>query len=178
MSTREETLQKINTTALDLFSKEGYYNASIRNIASEAGIALGLLYSYHKNKEALLQSIFQEGLEGIKSNFLKESKGKSIEDQMYAAYNSLMLYSKHWRLFHSVRMQASLADFLHNEIEDIQLFFLEHFRKEIKKTGAKGAKSTARVIWCFIDGLFAQSGLSADYPDEKAINVMAGMLKI
>jgi len=54
---KEEIKNRILIAALDEFKENGYSSASIRNIASNADIALGTVYKYFKNKEALFNSI-------------------------------------------------------------------------------------------------------------------------
>lgn len=170
---KEQTAGRIRETALVLFSREGYYHASIRQIASEAGIALGLLYSYYPGKEALLKNLFQFGISRIKEDFLKEGPGKSLSEQTQLVYDLLMRYQSYWRLFHSVRMQKSLADYLGAEIEDISHFFLEHFRHALKKQKAKNPRSEALILWSSLDGLFARQQTMPDLSVEKPLRILA-----
>ena len=60
------TADKILDTALKLFCEKGYYNTTTNEIAKEAGISIGSLYSYFKDKD----TIFQEILESYHQNFL------------------------------------------------------------------------------------------------------------
>jgi len=56
---KEEIKNRILLAALDEFKEKGYSSASIRNIASNADIALGTVYKYFKNKEDLFNSIVE-----------------------------------------------------------------------------------------------------------------------
>ncbi|MGN7478585.1 TetR/AcrR family transcriptional regulator [Solibacillus silvestris] len=56
---KEEVKNRIIVAALDEFKEKGYLGASIRNIASNADIALGTVYKYFKNKEDLFNSILE-----------------------------------------------------------------------------------------------------------------------
>lgn len=56
---KEETKNRILIAALDEFKKKGYLSASIRNIASNADIALGTVYKYFRNKEDLFNSVVE-----------------------------------------------------------------------------------------------------------------------
>lgn len=172
-SRKEITANKIRTTALELFSTEGYYNTSIRQIAGKANIALGLLYSHYAGKEALLRELFQDGVAVIRTEFLHESKGKSLEEQMILLHDILNDNKVYWRLLHSVRMQKALSDYLTQEIEDINLFFIEHFRNQLKALKIKGARTEARIIWSCIDGVFAQEQMREEFPAIKTIQTLA-----
>jgi TetR/AcrR family fatty acid metabolism transcriptional regulator len=45
--------------AIKIFAKNGFHNAKIYKIAESAGIATGSVYLYFKNKEAILNKIFE-----------------------------------------------------------------------------------------------------------------------
>lgn len=56
MAQRQEML----TAALELFSKRGYRNVSMHQIAEKAEFAIGTLYKFFKNKEDLYQALLLE----------------------------------------------------------------------------------------------------------------------
>ncbi len=59
---RHDRRKSIMDTALEVFSENGYANASISMIAKKAGISKGLMYNYFKSKEELLSTIVLDGL--------------------------------------------------------------------------------------------------------------------
>lgn len=44
--------------AVEVFATKGYHGCRIADVAKEAGVAYGLVYHYFKNKESLLQAVF------------------------------------------------------------------------------------------------------------------------
>ena len=46
--------------AHDLFVSQGYHGTSMRQIASQAGIALGSLYNHFESKEDVFKNVFQD----------------------------------------------------------------------------------------------------------------------
>lgn len=52
--------EEIAKTALELFKDNPYQNVSMREIASEIGIAVGTLYNYYPNKWELYINVFEE----------------------------------------------------------------------------------------------------------------------
>jgi AcrR family transcriptional regulator len=46
--------------AIRVFARTGYHDARVSDIASEAGIAYGLVYHYFRNKEEILRTLFDE----------------------------------------------------------------------------------------------------------------------
>lgn len=56
---KDEVREKILSSALIEFKNNGYLDASMRNIASKSGIALGSTYRYFKNKEELFNTLIE-----------------------------------------------------------------------------------------------------------------------
>ena len=54
-----ETRQRIVTTALALFESKGYSESTMRDIAKEAGVSLGLTYRYFSRKEELVLALYE-----------------------------------------------------------------------------------------------------------------------
>ena len=52
--------QLILEAAVKTFAQKGFHGTRVADIAREAGIAYGLIYHYFKNKDEILNAIFQE----------------------------------------------------------------------------------------------------------------------
>jgi len=52
--------ERILEAAIRVFARRGYHGARVSDIAAEAGIAYGLVYHYFKNKDELLDTVFEE----------------------------------------------------------------------------------------------------------------------
>lgn len=50
-------------TALDLFSRRGYFSTSIHDIRHAAGVSTGAIYHHFSNKEAIAEHLYQSLLE-------------------------------------------------------------------------------------------------------------------
>jgi len=74
--------ESIKKAALEVFSKYGYGGASMRMIANEAGISVGGLYLYFKNKEELCLFLIKEKLDEFSE--LTENAFEDIEDPVDA----------------------------------------------------------------------------------------------
>jgi TetR/AcrR family transcriptional regulator, fatty acid metabolism regulator protein len=59
-STVQERRRQILQAAVRAFARKGYHSCRVSDIASEAGVAYGLVYHYYASKEALLEAIFKE----------------------------------------------------------------------------------------------------------------------
>ncbi|MBR2372301.1 MAG: TetR/AcrR family transcriptional regulator [Clostridia bacterium] len=63
---KDTVRDKIYAAAVEEFKTFGYQEASIRNIANNAGISLGNIYRYYQNKEALYIAVVQPLMESVK----------------------------------------------------------------------------------------------------------------
>ncbi|HET6710770.1 TetR/AcrR family transcriptional regulator [Amycolatopsis sp.] len=60
MAKSEETRSLIVTTAMRLFTENGYDRTTMRAIAAEAGVSVGNAYYYFSSKEQLIQGFYDE----------------------------------------------------------------------------------------------------------------------
>lgn len=54
---KEEVFDRIFQAGIDVFYEKDYRSAKMQEIAEKAGIAVSLIYNYHKNKEELFDKI-------------------------------------------------------------------------------------------------------------------------
>lgn len=69
--------------AVRVFARKGYHDCRVADIASEAGVAHGLLYHYFDSKEEVLQTVFRETW----AAFLAAVRG--VEEQEQSARQQL-----------------------------------------------------------------------------------------
>ena len=62
---KEEVKQKIKKAAISEFEENGYQKTSMRSIASSAGVTVGNLYRYFKDKDDLFQVVIQPAFQEI-----------------------------------------------------------------------------------------------------------------
>ncbi len=77
-----ETKNKIFTTALMLFTKHGYENVKIDDIARYAGISRATFYAYFKTKDAVIVEQFRKIDEHYTMVFKSLPPGKSAFDKL------------------------------------------------------------------------------------------------
>ncbi len=56
----EDRRRQLREAATRVFARKGFHESRIADIATEAGVAYGLVYHYFKNKEEILNAIFEE----------------------------------------------------------------------------------------------------------------------
>jgi TetR/AcrR family fatty acid metabolism transcriptional regulator len=83
-STREgDRRRTILRAAIDVFARKGYHGCRIADVAREAGVAYGLVYHYFKNKDELLETVFETGWSGFTARLrtVAESEG-TLEEKV------------------------------------------------------------------------------------------------
>ena len=95
---------KISQAAIRVFSREGFHRARMKSIAQEAGVAVGTIYNYFKDKDDLLLSVFENGIR-VRMEFLEELGHTSLpfRDQIQH------LLESH---FSQIREQQELAELI------------------------------------------------------------------
>src|SRR5688572_26321590 len=104
---RELSIELIQEAALQLFAEHGIEKTTIRMIATEAKIALGLLYNYFPGKEELLKSIInkfqQDNLGAFKEK--QNQQQEAIEFFIKRTIKNLKQNRKFYKLIHGIRLQ-------------------------------------------------------------------------
>ncbi len=100
---------KVLATALELFTRKGYFNTSMRDITRESGVSTGSIYHYFRDKEGVAAALYQSLIERMRGEFdAIMARHDSAHDQCRAvvallfriaeeepAEMSFMLYVKH-----------------------------------------------------------------------------------
>jgi AcrR family transcriptional regulator len=88
-----ESKKKIIDAAMAVFSTKGYAKANIREIAKAAGISVGGVYLYFRNKEELYKSLINNRMRDIGSRL--EITAGSAESATEALSDFLKLHLEH-----------------------------------------------------------------------------------
>jgi TetR/AcrR family fatty acid metabolism transcriptional regulator len=80
--------------AIDVFARKGYHGCRIADVAKEAGVAYGLVYHYFKNKDELLETVFEACWSGFftRVRSIAEAEGtlseklRRVTDVAFEAY--------------------------------------------------------------------------------------------
>jgi AcrR family transcriptional regulator len=84
LSKGERTRQEILQAALKLFTAQGYHGTSMRQIAEQAGIALGGIYNHFASKEAIFEAVtlMFHPIHSILPA-LENSRGETVEEVVH-----------------------------------------------------------------------------------------------
>jgi AcrR family transcriptional regulator len=72
----EETRRKIYEAAMELFREKGFEETTMRDIAAQAGVALGGAYYYYSSKDAIVLAFYAEMQQDSNEPILQSLAGK------------------------------------------------------------------------------------------------------
>ncbi|MEM9676221.1 MAG: TetR/AcrR family transcriptional regulator [Bacteroidota bacterium] len=170
MNTRKRR-QQIFSTALTLFSEKGYDQASMRDIASHAGISLGLTYNYFKNKEALLMAIVESGIEQIEQDWPNYST-KNLQQWLVRYFTILEKYRNYWLLLRALRLQSSLTQQLEDHFDGLNNFIIGDLAILMQQNGHSKALPEAILLYATLDGMATQYFTNKRYPLNKMLALL------
>lgn len=155
-------------SALELFTHNGYFNTSMRDITRESCVSTGSIYHYFKDKEGVAAALYQNLLERMQSELQQISQQHdSAEAQCRAVISPLfdiadsepqvmafMLYTKHREFLPSERPICSSAPF--EQMREMVMRGMQ--RGEIRQGDVMVASSclfgsSIRMISSALDGL-------------------------
>lgn len=84
---KDSVKQKIDLTALRIFSDKGYRDTKISDVAESAGISVGNIYRYYKGKEELFYSILPREFIVSLKELLKEKINEMNNEKRSIVYN-------------------------------------------------------------------------------------------
>ncbi|HXX31690.1 MAG TPA: TetR/AcrR family transcriptional regulator [Myxococcaceae bacterium] len=76
----QDRRKTILRAAVEVFARKGYHGCRIADVAREAGVAYGLVYHYFRNKEELLQLVFETGWGGFVARIRDAAEGTATLD--------------------------------------------------------------------------------------------------
>ena len=103
----DRTRDRILKTALTLFEKKGYENATMREIATQSDSSLGLAYRYFSSKEELVLAFYQSLSGQFLAQISELPKGKLAQRFTAAVEAKLALIEPHRELI-GVLLSAAL----------------------------------------------------------------------
>lgn len=173
MLARKETESRIVLAALRLFSQEGYSATSMRAIARDAGISLGLTYNYFSSKEQLLKAIVQQCLEEIMGSMQAGAQEKlTLETLMANMVEIVQNNQEFWRLFHQIRLQQSMMERLLPEAEAIQGYIMNQLQQLPEIRNRLAPEEEARLLFASLDGIINHSLVMAQYPAAQMMKLL------
>jgi len=173
-----DTRDKILQAAFTVLSRQGYENASIKEIAEEAGVAQGLVHYYFKSKQLLVLAVLSyvckkmelgvEGVAGAQAAF-EETKTMLRESRdTNALYVQLIGVS-----LHDAQIGAGVREFVRSERKHVEEIARQVFAE--READPSPARGIAGAVWGAILGIIVQTLVDPEFNSDKAVDALAAM---
>jgi AcrR family transcriptional regulator len=162
-------------------AEKGYAHVSLRDIARESGVSLGILHYYFASKEELLLAVIQS----YKDRFIVELEQALLKqpifgwmDRFIAVLRDALIRDRDThRLWYDFQVQAMYLPPFRAEVTKIRSRMLELIDRVILRLQAEEKIAEVpyhrdllvSVLYSLIDGLFFQALLSENDQTEEAI---------
>ena len=159
----EETRARILDTALRLFRERGFAETTMREIASEAGVAIGAAYYYFRSKEEMVMAFYLRTAEAEREQFAEAlAATKDLRKRIRALVTVKFQQFEDHRSLLTALLKAGvdprdpLSPF-GEETRPIREQSIGWFEKAIEGSDAKVPKDVAsylpRLLWLYHMGL-------------------------
>jgi len=127
-----KTRDKIIFASLELFNEKGERAVTTNHIAAHLGISPGNLYYHFRNKEDIIQSIFQEYIQYMRESFLPAGDDVTAEQFLKRYCDEVFGSIWRFRFFHSSMPGIVLRDeALHKQYLEAHSLLEERARASI-----------------------------------------------
>jgi AcrR family transcriptional regulator len=183
---RQEKIELIMETSLELFAENGYHATSISQIAEKAGISKGLMYNYFESKKVLLEALITHGFDSIFENFdVNHDEALKEEEFIYFIKQNFQLLREnlqHWKLFFSLLLQPQVNDSFSKDYQEKGEPMFQMLFKFITSQGSKDPEGDLMAISAMLEGAFLYSVMAPDvFPmdimEDKIINACFKIIK-
>ncbi len=173
---RQQSMDVIMQSALELFGHNGYHSTSISKIAQEAGVSKGLIYNYFESKEDLLKRIILEAIE-TGEHIMEEAMSQS--DDPFEQLKSLLEISvemvrsnlHYWKLVTSLAFQGDVLTSIEDVLAEKNKIVMELGIGLFTKIGAKEPLKEALLFGATVDGMMLHyMHVGEEYPLEEMKN--------
>lgn len=157
---KEATRGKLLAAAIRLFAKQGYSATTIRALASEAQVSLGLLYHYFPSKEAVLEALMADAMADVQVTFEAARQQASAADFVRALLTSageqLRTHRAAWQVSYGLRHQPQVIKGLERSTTKARVAMVEFLETELRRRKVVNAPIEAEVLFAIVEGLGQQ----------------------
>jgi TetR/AcrR family fatty acid metabolism transcriptional regulator len=159
--TRKAVLQEFRTSELlaaarSVFSRKGFYNATIDDIAYEAGVAKGTVYLYFKSKNDIYIAALRDGIEGLIRDMRRQAEaGGTTETKLHRLIAAkLAFFDKHRDFFQILQSELGRVEKTMTECKDLyfdQAQIVEKVLRQGIKEGVLRKINTKKTAFAVTD---------------------------
>ena len=175
-----DTRVKILQAAFDVLSRQGYENASIKDIAEEAGVAQGLIHYYFKSKQLLVLAVLEYVCAKVEVGGSVVGEAGALQafeqtkEMMRSSRDTNQLYIQLIGVgLHDPVIGAGVREFIRQDrlhVEDIARQVLNE-----READPSPSRGIAGVVWAAILGIMVQKLVDPEFNSDEAIDTLAAM---
>ena len=173
---RAASEQRILQAARETFARHGYDGASVRAIASRAGIAQGLMYNYFGGKDDLLRAVFREGARDVAAALSPTGEPHTSKELELFIRRSFWILAEHldfWKLSYLLRFDPRALELLGPDVHAWTADVRAQFEGLLHAIGHTDAASLAYVLFGAIDGIAQHYALDPEhYALDEAVDAL------
>ena len=147
---RENRKKTILDSALKVFARDGYHNASISKISKHAGISKGLLYNYFESKEELLKiligSLLDKEIDVLNQLLEKPFSDQSFTELIKLGTQILKQNPQQWLLYFTMSTQPEVMEIIQDKFTPERIQFADKILGFYKEKGHKDPMLTAQYF--------------------------------
>jgi AcrR family transcriptional regulator len=174
-----DTRSRILHAAFTVLSRQGYENASIKEIAEQAGVAQGLVHYHFKSKQQLVLAVLAEVCREMEFG---EEQGAAGAQTAYEKFKGMLKDSRATHALyiqliavglHDKELGAGVLDFVRQDrahIEDIARQVLAE-----RAADPTPARAIASVVEAAVLGIMVQNLIDPDFNAEEAVDALNAM---
>ncbi len=160
--------QQVIQAATRLFSEKGFEKTSMTDICNTANVSKGLVYHHFQSKNEILEKIFSDTTEQMKSISSSASKEQPVNQLLSIIegfFSQLENDAKTLRLNLNVMFQPSTREFLHDHIKERSSILLGSVKGIFDQIDEQRSSTLSFMFIAELDGI-ALHYLSVfdDYP--------------
>jgi AcrR family transcriptional regulator len=157
---RQKSRERILKAAVRLFSRRGFGGATVRAIAEEAGVALGLMYAHFPSKEAVLAALMDASVLDVAHTLDSAEREPTaagfVTALLSAAVPLLDAHRDAWRLSYALRHQPEVLTSLAVPVKKFSTATVERLGQALAARGVPNAPIEAAVLFALVDGISQQ----------------------
>lgn len=184
-----DTAETLKKSLLDLLSRSGYRNVTIKDISRQAGVTTAMIYYHFRDKNELLRATIEYAVETALKRFHQVSEsidhpGAVIHEWLHMHVDLQPEIGKVLNLIHEYRRSEVRTD----RIDEVIDLFYDTERTIITGSIQRGREmgifcdngdepvALSNLISTFLDGAVLRKGIFADYEIRSSVELFEQML--
>src|SRR5215470_8790375 len=159
--TKKDVLQEFRTSELlsaarSVFSRKGFHNATIDDIAQEAGVAKGTVYLYFKSKQDIYLEALRDGIQTLLQEMRAETDADGAAESKLRKLIAVKLayFDKHREFFQIFQSELGRLEKTMSECKDLyfdQANIIEKVLRQGLKEGRLQKINTKKTAFAVAD---------------------------